>query len=112
MAATETNMKAIRWQDGMLLLSVKARPGARQNRIRGVEAGLLLVDVAAAAQDGKATEALLRYLADCCGVPRRNVQLVAGAHARWKRIRVEGDIRPGDELRTLIPPDCRESPLA
>jgi uncharacterized protein len=76
------------------LVSVKARPGARADRIRGEEAGLLLVDVAAAAQDGKATEHLLRYLAVRFGVPRRAVVLLSGEHVRWKRIRIEGGCPP------------------
>jgi uncharacterized protein YggU (UPF0235/DUF167 family) len=76
------------------LVNVKARPGARANRIRGEEAGLLLVDIAAVAEDGKATEQLLVYLATCFGVRRRDVTLLAGAHARWKRIRIEGGTPP------------------
>ena len=62
---------AIRREGGCWLLNVKARPGAKQDRIRGVAEGLLLVDVAAAPEDGKATERLLRYLAARFGVARR-----------------------------------------
>jgi uncharacterized protein (TIGR00251 family) len=81
---------AIRVEGGDLLLSVKARPCARADRIRGVKGGLLQVDVAAAAEDGKATERLLGFLAMELGVARRNVELVSGGFARFKRVRVRG----------------------
>ena len=87
---------AIRREGGCWLLNVKARPGAKQDRIRGVAEGLLLVDVAAAPEDGKATERLLRFLAARFGVARRDVALVSGAHARWKRVRVTGGTPPTD----------------
>jgi uncharacterized protein (TIGR00251 family) len=92
---TDPAVSAFRADGTGWLVSVKARPGARTSRIRGQEAGLLLVDVAAVAEDGKATEHLLRYLADCFGVRRCDVTLLSGEHARWKRIRVEGGTPPG-----------------
>ena len=81
---------AIRVEGGDLLLSVKARPGARADRIRGVKGGLLQVDVATAAEDGKATERLLAFLAAELGVARRDVELLSGGFARFKRVRVKG----------------------
>ncbi len=81
-------MSALARDGEWLLLAVKARPGARVDRIRGVSGEFLLVDVAAPPEDGRATERLLGFLATSFGVPRREVELVSGAHARWKRIRV------------------------
>lgn len=92
---TDPVAPAIRADGAGWLVSVKARAGARTNRIRGQEAGLLLVDVAAIAEDGRATEHLLRYLAERFGVARRDVTLLSGEHARWKRIRIEGGTPPG-----------------
>lgn len=85
---------AIRREGGCWLLNVKARPGARTDRIRGISAGLLLVDVAAPPEDGKATERMLKFLAESFKVARRDVELVSGAHARWKRVRVTGGTPP------------------
>lgn len=76
-----------------LLLAVKARPGARVDRIRGMAGGFLLVDVAAPPEDGRATERLLAFLTTSFGVVRHEVELVSGAHARWKRIRVHRPAR-------------------
>ena len=81
---------AIRIEGTDLLINVKARPGARTDRIRGIKGGLLQVDVAAPPEDGKATERLLAFLAERCGVARRDVELVSGGFARFKRIRIKG----------------------
>ncbi len=94
---------AIRRDGDDWLLNVKARPGARADRIRGVQAGLLLVEVAAAAEGGRATERLLGFLAVSFGVARRDVALVSGAHARWKRVRIVGGNLPA----ALTEPDVR-----
>lgn len=93
--------EAIRLAGGELLLCVKARPGARVDRIRGVKGGLLQVDVAAVAEDGRATERLLAFLAAQCGVARREVELVSGGFARFKRIRVRGVDRLPAALKGL-----------
>jgi uncharacterized protein (TIGR00251 family) len=85
---------AIRREGDCWLLNVKGRPGAKADRIRGVAGGLLQVDVAAPPEDGKATERMLRFLAQSFGVARRDVELVSGAHARWKRVRVKGGTLP------------------
>lgn len=88
------NEAAIRRDGDGWLLQVKARAGARTDRIRGVAGGFVLMDVAAAAEDGRATERLLGYLAGCFGVARRDVALLSGAHARWKRLRITGGAPP------------------
>ncbi len=95
---------AIRREGEVWLLNVKARPGARTDRIRGVSAGLVQVDVAAVAEGGKATEHLLVLLAKAFGVARRDVELVSGAHARWKRVRVNGGALPEGLLGAAVGP--------
>lgn len=86
-----------------LCLNIKARPGARQDRFRGVSAGLLQVDVAAKAEGGRATERLLGFLAESFGIPRRDVELISGAHARWKRVRLKGAKEMPEDLAAILP---------
>ena len=88
-----TEQAAISRDGAWLVLRVKARPGAKADRIRGLAGGLVQIDVAAAPENGKATERMLVFLADSFGVPRRDVNLVSGAHARWKRVRIKGATR-------------------
>jgi uncharacterized protein YggU (UPF0235/DUF167 family) len=52
--------------------------------------GLLEVRLAAPPVDGAANAELVETLATALGLPRRAVTLVAGEHARIKRLRIEG----------------------
>ncbi|MFO1068463.1 MAG: DUF167 family protein [Geminicoccaceae bacterium] len=51
----------------------------------------LAVKVCEPPEDGKATEAVRRLLAQRCGLPAGAVSLLAGATARWKRLLLAGD---------------------
>ena len=46
--------------------------------------------LAAPPVDGAANEALIAFLSEVLGVPRRNLALVAGEKSRDKRVRVDG----------------------
>ena len=77
---------------GDLLLPVLVQPGARRDAILGVQDGCLKVSVSAPPIDGKANAACRRLLADTLKVSVSRVEIIAGAKARRKRIR----IRNGD----------------
>jgi hypothetical protein len=47
------------------------------------------VRLAAPAHDGKANQALIEFLAEYYGVPRRNVRITAGLKSRQKRVVIE-----------------------
>jgi uncharacterized protein YggU (UPF0235/DUF167 family) len=72
-------------------IEVRVRPGAGRTRVGGVrgEPPRLLVEVAARAVDGRATQAALVAVAEALGVRPRQVRLVSGATARDKVIEVE-----------------------
>ena len=99
-----TDEPAIRREGADFLLQVKVRPGARQDRIRGIAGGLLLIDVAAVAEDGRATRRLLDFLAERFGVAKSGVELLSGAHARWKRLRIAGGTLPAELAEGEVPP--------
>ncbi len=67
-----------------LLLRVKAKPGAREDRILGVRGGELLVSVRAAPEAGKANAAIVRVLADFLGIKKSDAILKNGAGAPHK----------------------------
>ena len=48
------------------------------------------VRIAAPAVDDKANTALVEFLAEYFGVPRRNVSIVSGVKSRSKRVSIEG----------------------
>lgn len=78
------------------LIDVHAQPGAKRSEISGLHGERLKVRIAAPAVDGRANEALERYLAECLGVPRSAVRVVKGDRSRDKRVAVDAaDAAPG-----------------
>jgi uncharacterized protein (TIGR00251 family) len=69
-------------------------PGARRSELAGVADGRLRVRLAAPPVEGRANEALVRYLADLLGVRRDDVTVVAGGRSRRKLLRLTGVTLP------------------
>lgn len=67
---------------------VHVRPGSSRTQVGGIHDDALVVAVTARAVEGKATEAVMRAIADALGVPRREVGLVSGATSRRKVVEV------------------------
>lgn len=49
-----------------------------------------MIRLAAPPVEGAANEALVAYLSDALGLPRRSVTIVSGKTSRDKRVRIEG----------------------
>ncbi|HEV2388123.1 MAG TPA: DUF167 domain-containing protein [Candidatus Acidoferrales bacterium] len=77
-------------RDGAVRFAVRVAPGARRNALAGVAAGALRVRVAAPAVEGRANDALCRFLADCLNLPPAAVRIVFGERSRLKRVAVRG----------------------
>jgi len=78
------------------MVTVRLTPRGGRDALDGVEAladgsPVLKARVRAAASEGEANAALIGLLAKSLGVARRQVDLVAGASARIKRLKVTGD---------------------
>jgi uncharacterized protein len=71
-------------------LQIKAIPGAPRSEVCGWLGEALKVKIQAPPVEGKANEALLRFLAETLDVPPRTVSLVRGASSRHKLVRIEG----------------------
>ena len=69
---------------------VRLTPRAARDVVDGVVDGVLRVHVTAPPVDGLANEALLRLLAECLDLPRRDLRLVSGASSRQKIVAVDG----------------------
>ncbi len=50
----------------------------------------VLIRLAAPPIEGAANEALVSFLADALGVPRRGITIVSGEKSRDKRVRIDG----------------------
>jgi uncharacterized protein YggU (UPF0235/DUF167 family) len=68
-----------------------SRPGIGGQVVEADGSAWLLARVSAPPEAGKANEALLKLLASRLGVPASACRVAAGAGARRKRVRIEGD---------------------
>jgi uncharacterized protein (TIGR00251 family) len=69
---------------------VRVQPRASRNEISGALGGVLKVRLQAPPVDGAANEALVAFLAEELGIPRRGVRIVAGSSGRSKWVEVDG----------------------
>ena len=76
--------------DGGVSFAVRVQPGASRERVVGAYGDAVKIALTAPAVDGKANDALVRYLATVLGVPRLSVEIASGALSRSKVVRVIG----------------------
>lgn len=97
-----------------LTLTIHAQPGARRSEVAGVHGDALKVRLAAPPVEGKANDALLRFLADAFGVPLRQVTLLRGDTARRKLVRIEAPAQRPDRTWAQAgpPPEPKAKPSA
>ena len=89
-------------------LRLRVVPNAKRSEVVGKHGDAIKVKIQAPATDGKANDALLAFLAEKLGVPRRDVVLVTGEKSRDKTVEISG--LTADEARArLLPatPACR-----
>jgi uncharacterized protein (TIGR00251 family) len=83
-----------------MLLKVYLQPKASKNEIVGPYRDGIKVRVTAAPVEGKANEALLKFLAKEFGVTPSSVEIVRGHRSREKVIRIAGSL--DQELRRRL----------
>lgn len=90
--------------DNGVTFAVKVVPRASKNQIVGMEGDAIKIRLNAPPVEGKANEALVKFLAETLGVSRAQIEIVRGHASRRKLVRVRGmtaeqieDV--GDDLR-------------
>jgi len=71
-------------------VSVRVVPRSSKEEVAGCEGGVVRIRLNAPPVEGKANEALVRFLAKAVGVPKGSITLVAGERGRSKIVRVAG----------------------
>ena len=71
-------------------LRVRLQARAGRDELVGERDGAVVVRVSAPPVDGRANEALCSFIAECAGVPKSSVHVVAGARSRDKVVTVDG----------------------
>jgi uncharacterized protein (TIGR00251 family) len=74
------------------------QPGAKHSEIAGLHGEALKIRLAAPPVEGRANEALLKFIAQLFAVPLRQVQLKQGAQSRHKVVAVIGSKVEPDNL--------------
>ena len=84
--------------DGGIAIAVRVTPGARRSEVISADADRLRIRLAAPPVEGKANEALRRFLAEACGVRTSAVTLLRGDRSRDKVVAVAGMDAPPPAL--------------
>lgn len=88
-----------RASENKITLAIYVQPGAKHNRIIGLYGQALKIRLAAPSIEGRANEALIKYIATLCGVPIRQVAISQGEKSRSKVVVITGStIEPWDLL--------------
>ncbi|SHG36086.1 hypothetical protein SAMN05428948_0077 [Massilia sp. CF038] len=85
-------------------LTVQITPNAKKTEVIGVLDGALKLRLQAQPIEGKANEALIKFLAKALGQPRSAVRISHGLTSKTKRIEIAGtSLTPADAARLLLP---------
>lgn len=81
-----------------LLINVRIIPRASRDQLVGISNDRLKLKITAAPVDGKANEALIRYISDLFGVAKSRIEIVRGHRGREKTV----SISPPPELPVAL----------
>jgi uncharacterized protein (TIGR00251 family) len=84
----------------VITLTLHVQPGAKRSEIVGLHGEALKVKLAAPPIEGRANEALLKFIAGLFGVPLRNAELKQGGQSRHKVVAVTGSKVEPESLLT------------
>ena len=74
----------------VLTLTLHVQPGAKRTDVAGLHGEALKIRLAAPPIEGRANEALLKFIAEFFGVPLRQVELKQGGQSRHKVVAITG----------------------
>lgn len=87
-------------KDGSVILHLYIQPKASKSRIIGLHDGLLKIGVASPPVDGKANRELVKFLAKCLKIPKKNLVFKSGLQSRRKVLVITG--LKGEEVRQAL----------
>jgi len=76
--------------DGRITLTLHIQPGAKKTEVAGLHGEALKIRLAAPPVDGKANEALLKFVAEMLRLPKSAVSLKSGQSSRHKVLEIVG----------------------
>lgn len=91
--------------DQTIVLTLYIQPGAKSSEISGVHGEALKIRLAAPPVEGKANQALIRFLSEKLAIPKQAITLLSGETNRNKRVQIIGLSVEAIENVLLTPPD-------
>jgi uncharacterized protein (TIGR00251 family) len=82
-------MKYFQWDNQDLILKLYVQPNANQDKVIGLFNEQLKIQISARAVDNKANTYLQKWLAQEFHVPKTQVLLIKGGHARQKIFKIK-----------------------
>lgn len=76
--------------DGRITLTLHIQPGAKKTETAGLHGDALKIRLAAPPVEGKANEALIKFIAEALKLPKSAVNLKSGQTSRRKVLEVQG----------------------
>lgn len=76
--------------DGRITLTLHIQPGAKKTEFAGLHGDALKIRLAAPPVDGKANEALIKFVAETLKLPKSAVNLKSGQTSRRKVLEIQG----------------------
>lgn len=83
-------------------ITVQVAPNAKKSEVSGVLDDALKIRLQAQPIEGKANEALMRYLADLLKVPKSAVSITHGHTAKRKIVEIVADKLTVDDVRRML----------
>lgn len=85
----------------MVQVKIKVKPRSKKDGFEAAdEDGTITVRLKAPAVDGKANQALIKFLSEALGIRRKDISILVGEKSRHKVLVLEG-IEPQDLRRAL-----------
>jgi uncharacterized protein (TIGR00251 family) len=100
-------MIEVRECEGGLSFLVRVHPRANRNEVDGEWQGALRIRLNVPPLEGRANEALRRFLADSLNVPLGAVKIASGQRSRLKRVEVQG--ARAERIRAMASSEARKS---
>lgn len=85
----------------VLTLTLHIQPGAKRSELAGLHGEALKIRLAAPPVEGRANEALLKFIAGLFDVPVRQVELKQGGQSRHKVVAISGSTVDPQQLLEL-----------
>ena len=76
--------------DGRITLTLHIQPGAKKTETAGLHGDALKIRLAAPPVEGKANEALIKFIAEALKLPKSAVNFKSGQTSRRKVLEVQG----------------------